>query len=192
MAVGSRAVKDGAGRSGGAVSGIVPGRTSKGVTTMPGSANPSRASTALAAAAALALLAAPPALAGSVNEVNGLAIKGYDPVAYFTEGRAVDGSPTITATHEGATFEFASAANRDLFAADPARYALQYRGFCAFGASRGYKADTDPRAFTVVNGKLYLNYNLEVRDEWSRDVPGHVARADANWPTVRETTEVYR
>jgi YHS domain-containing protein len=144
------------------------------------------------AAAAFAILACAPALAGSVNEVNGLAIKGYDPVAYFTEGRAVDGSPAHTATYEGATFEFASAANRDLFAADPARYAPRYGGFCAFGTSRGYKADIDPRAFTVVGDRLYLNYNLEVREEWARDVPGHVARADANWPTVRETTEVYR
>jgi hypothetical protein len=146
----------------------------------------------LAAAAALAVLAGAPALAGSVNEVNGLAIKGYDPVAYFTEGRAMDGSPAYTATHEGTTFEFASAANRDLFLADPARYAPQYGGFCAFGTSRGYKADIDPRAFTIVGDRLYLNYNLEVREEWSRDVPGHIAKADTNWPTVRETTEVYR
>jgi YHS domain-containing protein len=147
---------------------------------------------ALAAGAALAILAAAPALAGSVNEAGGVAIKGYDPVAYFTEGKAVDGSPDITVTYEGATFEFASAANRDLFAADPTRYAPQYGGFCAFGTSRGYKADIDPQAFTVVGDRLYMNYNLEVRQEWAKDVPGNVAKADANWPKVRETTEVYR
>lgn len=146
----------------------------------------------LAAAAAFAVLASAPTLAGTVNEVNGLAIKGYDPVAYFAEGRPVDGSPEFAATHEGATFEFASAANRDLFVADPGRYAPRYGGFCAFGTSGGYKAGIDPRAFTIVNDRLYLNYNLDVRQEWSKDVPGHIAKADANWPAVRNLTDVYR
>lgn len=151
-----------------------------------------RLPTLAAAAAMLAALASPPVRAGSVNETGGVAIKGHDPVAYFTQGGPVDGSPEFTVAHDGAVFEFASAANRDLFAADPARYAPRYGGFCAFGASRGYKADIDPRAFTVVDGRLYLNYNLEVRAEWSKDVPGHVAKADANWPAVQRTTEVHR
>jgi YHS domain-containing protein len=146
----------------------------------------------VAAAAALAILAATPVLAGTVNEVNGLAIKGYDPVAYFTEGRAVDGSPEYVATLGGATFEFASAANRDLFAADPSKYAPQYGGFCAFGTSGGYKADVDPQAFTIVGDRLYLNYNLDIRQQWSKDVAGHVAKADENWPAVQNLTEVYR
>ena len=151
-----------------------------------------RARRVLAAAAAFAALASAPTLAGTVNEVNGLAIKGYDPVAYFTEGRPVDGSPEFAATHEGATFEFASAANRDLFVADPGRYAPRYGGFCAFGTSGGYKAGIDPRAFTIVNDRLYLNYNLDVRQEWSKDVPGHITKADANWPMVQSLTDVYR
>lgn len=150
------------------------------------------AAAAALAAAAFAVLASGPAPAGTVNEVNGLAIYGYDPVAYFTEGKAVDGSPAYVATHEGATFEFASAANRDRFAADPGRYAPQYGGYCAYGTSAGYKAGIDPRAFTIVNDRLYLNYNLDVRQEWSKDVPGHIAKADGNWPTVRELTEVHR
>lgn len=138
------------------------------------------------AAAALAVLTSPPALAGTVNEVNGLAIKGYGPIAYFTEGEAVDGSPAYVATHEGATSEFASAANRDRFVPDPGRYAPRYGGFCAFGASGGYKA------LTIVNDRLCLTYNLDVRNEWSKNVSGHVAKAGGNWPKVRGLTEVYR
>ncbi len=144
--------------------------------------------------AALMLLAGSlaPAVAGTVNEVNGIAIKGYDPVAYFKEGRPVPGMRDYAATVEGATFLFASAANRDLFLGDPAHFAPQYGGFCAFGLSRGYKADTQPEAFTIVGDRLYLNYNLEIRDEWSKDIPGHVAKADGNWPEVKLQTDVVR
>jgi len=143
-------------------------------------------------ALALAAGLAASAFAGPVNEVDGVAIKGYDPVAYFTERKPVPGSPEFTASHEGATFRFASAENRDRFLEDPARYAPQYGGFCAFGTSRGYKADTDPAAFTIVGDRLYLNYNLGVRAEWSKDIPGHVAKADANWPTVKLQADVVR
>lgn len=144
------------------------------------------------AALLLAAILATSAFAGEVNDVSGQAIGGYDPVAYFTEGRPLKGSPGHAATHRGATFHFATAANRDRFAADPDRYAPQYGGFCAFGASRGYKADTDPDAFTIVDGKLYLNYNQAVRSQWQKDVPGHVAKADANWPSVKEQSDVVR
>jgi hypothetical protein len=132
------------------------------------------------------------ATAGSVNDANGIAIKGYDPVGYFTDGRPVPGSRDYAAAHEGATFLFASARNRDLFLSDPAHYAPQYGGFCAFGTAQGYKADTQPEAFTIVGDRLYLNYNLEVRDEWSKDIPGYVAKADASWPTVKLQTDVMR
>lgn len=132
------------------------------------------------------------ALAGTVNEVNGIAIKGFDPVAYFTEGRPVAGSPDHAASHEGATFLFASAANRDRFLADPGRYAPRYGGFCAFGTARGYKADTQPEAFSIVGDRLYLNYNLAVREEWSKDIPGQIAKADARWPEVRLQKDVVR
>ena len=118
-------------------------------------------------------------------DFSGLALKGYDPVAYFTENRPVAGKAEFTARHEGAIYRFASAANRDAFAAAPQKYAPQYGGYCAFGMASGYKAPIEPDAWTVVDGKLYLNYNQAVRNRWSSDIPGFVSKADANWPTVR-------
>ena len=116
---------------------------------------------------------------------SGLALQGYDPVAYFTDRQPVRGKAEFTARHEGATYRFASAANRDAFAAAPAKYAPQYGGYCAFGLASGYKAPIEPDAWTVVDGKLYLNYNRSVRSRWSTDIPGFIRKADANWPTVR-------
>ena len=116
---------------------------------------------------------------------SGLALQGYDPVAYFTDKQPVRGKPEFTARHEGATYRFASAANRDAFATAPAKYAPQYGGYCAFGLASGYKAPVEPDAWTVVDGKLYLNYNRSVRSRWSTDIPGFIRKADANWPTVR-------
>jgi len=116
---------------------------------------------------------------------SGLALKGYDPVAYFGEKKPVPGKAEFTARHEGATYRFASAANRDAFAAAPGKYAPQYGGYCAFGMASGYKAPIEPDAWTVVDGKLYLNYNQSVRGRWSSDIPGYLRKADANWPVVR-------
>jgi YHS domain-containing protein len=129
-------------------------------------------------------------LAGDFYEKDGVAIKGYDPVAYFTDNQPVKGSPAYTATYRGSVFHFASPAHRDTFAANPAQYAPQYHGFCAFGTASGYKAAIDPAAFTVVNNKLYLNYNKDVRQQWSADIPGFVAQADKNWPEVAKQTKI--
>jgi YHS domain-containing protein len=124
--------------------------------------------------------------AGENNlDSSGLALQGYDPVAYFTEQKPVRGKPEFTAQHEGATYRFANAANRDAFAAAPGKYAPQYGGYCAFGAASGYKAAIQPDAWTVVDGKLYLNYNQSVRRQWSSDIPGFIRKADANWPSIR-------
>jgi len=128
---------------------------------------------------------------GKFFERDGVAIGGYDPVAYFTAGEAVKGSPDVTAEYGGSSFHFASEANRDAFSADPGRYAPQYGGFCAFGTARGYKAKIDPSAFTIVEGRLYLNYNVDVQARWRGDVQGHIAKADANWPEVSQRTEVH-
>jgi len=115
---------------------------------------------------------------------DGVAINGYDPVAYFAEGRPVPGDAGITLDWNGTTWRFASAANRDTFAAAPKRFAPQYGGYCAFAVANGYTASTDPDAFTVHEGKLYLNFNRRIRSRWERDIPGNVSRADANWPGV--------
>lgn len=121
---------------------------------------------------------------------DGAAIRGYDPVAYFTDGRAIKGAPEFTAAHGGATFQFVSAANRDAFVANPARFTPEYGGFCAYGMAKGYKATTDPDAFTIVGGKLYLNYSLKVRSLWQADIPGYIAKADKHWPEVKNSTKV--
>lgn len=112
------------------------------------------------------------------------AIRGYDPVAYFTQGKPVKGDRRFSLDYQGATWRFASAENRDRFAAEPGRYAPQYGGYCAWAVSQGYTASVDPDAWRIVNDKLYLNYSTGVQKRWSQDVPGNIAKADANWPTV--------
>ena len=114
----------------------------------------------------------------------GVAIRGYDPVAYFTDGRPVRGSTAFVHRWHGAAWHFASAANRDAFAADPMRYAPAYGGFCAFAVSEGYTAPIDPQAWRVVDGRLFLNYDRAVQQRWEADMQTRITRGDANWPTV--------
>jgi YHS domain-containing protein len=133
----------------------------------------------------------PPSLAAQrVMQVNtderGLAITGYDPVAYFTAGKPMLGSAAFTATHDGATWHFASAAHRDLFVKDPARYAPQYGGYCAFGVAGNYKVKVDPEAWRIEGGKLYLNYDKGVQRRWLADIPGYLAKSERNWPGLRD------
>lgn len=132
------------------------------------------------------------ARAGTVNEDHGVAIKGYDPVAYFTDNRPVKGSKAHRFAYQGVTYEFASAAHRKAFAADPEKYAPQFGGFCAYGTAVGHKADIDPAAFSIVEGRLYLNYSMKVRDIWKQDKPGYIHKADAAWPAVSQQTDVVR
>jgi len=111
-----------------------------------------------------------------------LAVKGYDVVAYATEGKPVPGSPQFEQMYGGAAYRFASAANRARFVSDPERYAPQYGGFCAYAVSRGYTADTDPLAWRIVGEKLYLNYNRGAQQKWEADIAGNISKGDANWP----------
>lgn len=113
------------------------------------------------------------------------AIRGYDPVAYFIDGKPVKGSPQYTHSWMGAQWRFASAANRDAFSADPGKYAPQYGGYCAWAVSQGYTAEIDPDAWTVESGKLYLNYSKSVQATWAKDVPGNIAKGDRNWPELK-------
>jgi len=125
------------------------------------------------------------AASSSINQQSdGVALKGYDVVAYFTEGKPVMGTREFRHEWMGAKWQFANAANRDLFAADPGQYAPQYGGYCAFGVSEGHKAKVDPGVWKIVDGKLYLNYDAGVGAEWRKDIPGRIAKADRNWPTV--------
>ncbi|HTU65110.1 MAG TPA: YHS domain-containing (seleno)protein [Steroidobacteraceae bacterium] len=132
----------------------------------------------------LLCLGAGAALAGDFFEADGFALRGYDPVAYFESALPVHGVETQSFEYKGSKFLFASAANRARFVAEPEKYAPQYGGYCAMGTANGYKVATQPDAFQVVDGKLYLNYNRQVRDIWRKDVPGNITRADANWPEV--------
>jgi YHS domain-containing protein len=115
---------------------------------------------------------------------NGVAIRGTDPVAYFREGRPVAGRAEFTHVWQGATWRFATAANRDTFAADPARYAPAYGGLCAWAVAEGYTAPIDPAAWRIVEGRLYLNYSRSIQHRWERDIAGNIRRADANWPRI--------
>jgi YHS domain-containing protein len=120
----------------------------------------------------------------AVNAERGIAVRGTDVVAYFTAGAPVPGRAEFAHDWGGVTWRFASAANRDLFAADPARYAPAYGGFCAYAVSEGYTAPIDPAAWRIVDGRLFLNFDRGVQRRWERDIPGRIARADANWPRV--------
>lgn len=123
--------------------------------------------------------------AGPVNtDQNGVALKGHDPVAYFTENRPVKGQAEWTATVGGVTYLFASAQNRASFLAEPQRYQPQYGGYCAYGVAQGYKPDIDPIAFQVMDGKLFLNLSPAVLRRWQLDIPGHIRSADENWPAL--------
>ena len=119
-----------------------------------------------------------------IFSVNGAAIGGYDPVAYFTENKPVKDSPHYSAEWKGAVWHLQSAANRDAFKAAPEKYAPQYGGYCAFGASEGYAVKTEPDAWSIVGGKLYLNYNTTVRGKWSENKDDRIRRADRNWPEI--------
>jgi YHS domain-containing protein len=126
-----------------------------------------------------------PALAQDVNaDRDGLAIYGYDPVAYFTRAKATPGAASLTATHEGATYRFASEEHRRLFLADPAKYVPVYGGFCAYGVSQGYKVKIDPEAFRIVDGRVYLNYDKSIGEKWAKDIPGYIRAANRNWPDL--------
>jgi YHS domain-containing protein len=142
----------------------------------------------IAAALALLVALAAPALAGSppVYSKDGkVAINGYDPVSYF-DGTPMPGKPGFTAMHQGAEWHFASAENRDKFLADPAKFAPQYGGYCAYGVAQGYAVKTEPDVWTIVDGKLYLNYDKDVQSTWEKDIPGYIATADGKWPKVLE------
>ena len=135
-----------------------------------------------------AALLSRPAMAAKpeVFSEGGLAIRGYDPVAYFTQDQAVKGVSFYTTDWNGATWQFGSIDNRDAFAATPAAYAPQYGGYCAYAVSKGATAPTDPFAWTVYEGRLYLNFSKDVRTIWQQDIPGNILKANANWPKVLE------
>lgn len=158
---------------------------------------PTRRTTLMALTGTAAAFLAAPTVALAFNEespadvnldAQGVILRGHDAVAYQAEGKAVKGSPQHSAAHQGATYHFASAANRDRLRADPARYAPAYGGFCAMGVAMGRKLDGDPQLFRVVGSRLYLNVNAPAQQRWLQDVPGHIRQAEAEWPKLRGRT----
>jgi YHS domain-containing protein len=115
------------------------------------------------------------------------AIRGYDPVAYFKEGKPVLGIKDHVFEWNGATWYFSSKQNLELFKAQPDQYAPQYGGYCAYGTADGHKAPTQPEAWSVVSGKLYLNYNKNVQKDWKSNQSELIKKADVNWPTVKDS-----
>lgn len=126
--------------------------------------------------------------AGAVEPVNtnrgGSAIDGYDPVAYFTKGGPLRGSNKVTAEWNGATWRFVNAEHRDKFVADPARFAPKYGGYCAWAMSQGYTATIDPKAWRIVEGRLYLNNSVSILKRWEGELDRNIAAADRNWPEI--------
>lgn len=147
---------------------------------------------ALATGAALLLAAAAAAAAPPINTLKGglfggrgeLAIQGYDPVAYFTDGKPVQGQPAHAHDWMGARWLFASKAHLDLFKAEPEKYAPQYGGYCAYGVAQDNLVSIEPDKFKIVEGKLYLNYNAEVQATWSKDPRRYIQQADAKFKAL--------
>lgn len=149
-----------------------------------------RAALAFGAVAVLAsalLFAAPPVNTLKTGWLGGrsdTAILGYDTVAYFTLGKPVKGQDRFVYAWQGAKWKFASRANLDLFTSNPEKYAPQYGGYCAYGVAQGNLVSIEPDQFTVLDGKLYLNYSADVQRKWLRDPPGFIKSADARFEAL--------
>ncbi len=124
------------------------------------------------------------------RDKNGLTLKGFDAVAYFNQGKAIEGKKEFEHTWMDATWRFSTAENRDLFAQSPEKYAPQFGGYCAFGVTGGYLAPIDPTAWKVVEGKLYLNYDSDIQKKWSEDIPGNIKKANEKWLAASKTKPV--
>jgi YHS domain-containing protein len=120
-----------------------------------------------------------------IFQKEGAAISGYDPVAFFSERKPVKGSAEHTVNWKEAKWQFASKANLDSFKAAPEKYAPQYGGYCAYGTADGHKAPTEVETWTVLDGKLYFNYNKEVKNLWDKERPKYIEQADVNWEKIR-------
>lgn len=115
---------------------------------------------------------------------NGIAIRGYDTVAYFTEGKPVEGKDAFSTEWEGATWKFASQNHLDLFTGDPEKYAPQYGGYCAYGVAVGNLVKIEPDLWSIVDDKLYLNFNDKFNNKWLDDISGYVATANEKFEAL--------
>ena len=121
-----------------------------------------------------------------IFQKDGFAIRGYDAVAFFTESKAVKGDSLNMLEWRNAKWLFSSRQNLDAFRLDPEKYAPQYGGYCAYGTAEGHKAPTDAGTWTIINDKLYFNYNGKVKELWSKKTKEYIEKADENWPQVKD------
>lgn len=144
-------------------------------------------SAALSLALVISAAVLPPSSAGAAvnTNQNGVALRGFDPVAYTSDGTAMMGRKGIETKWRGVTYRFASAFNRSAFMADPDFFLAQFDSHCAFGAAMGQKIDADPTAWTAHDGKIYLFSNQRVKGIWRKNPAGNIARAETNWPSIR-------
>ena len=128
------------------------------------------------------------ALAKELNnlDASGVALQGYDPVAFFTDNRPVRGDQQFHTQYHGATYYFASAEHKATFEKEPAKYEPQFGGFCAYGTSRGKTVPIKIEAWQIVNGRLLMQYDLDVKDKFNSDPQGNLNKADKNWPGLVE------
>lgn len=137
---------------------------------------------------AASCVAISPAIAKDVSIytgiLKGVAVGGYDVVAYFTASQAVKGNPAFSYTYKESEWRFASEANRALFIANPQKYEPQFGGHCSYAAARNYKASGDPQAWKIVDGKLYLNYDQSIKKIWEKNIPTEISNANSNWRTL--------
>jgi YHS domain-containing protein len=138
----------------------------------------------------LMLVSSIPAFGQSKSLLNldksGVALQGYDPVAFFTQNRPVKGNPQFESKYAGARYFFSSAEDKAIFDANPAKYEPQFGGFCAYGVSRGHTVPIKIEAFQIVNGRLLMQYDLDVKNDFNKDPQGNLQKADQNWPRLVE------
>jgi YHS domain-containing protein len=149
-----------------------------------------RLSLLVAACSFVAACATPPAKisqetpVAEINNQRGLALRGYDPVAYFTDKKPIEGKPDIAYQWKGATYQFATVEHRELFQRDPEHYAPQFGGYCAYAVSLGTTADGDPFQWAVDGDKLFVNNNAIAYALWNKSRSGNIRRGDVNWPLI--------
>jgi YHS domain-containing protein len=137
----------------------------------------------------LATLALPASAAKILQNIddNGLGLQGYDPVAFFTDGKPVKGNPQFTSVYHGARYQFASADHKKAFDSDPSKYEPQFGGYCAWGVKKNALYPVKIDAFHIVNDRLLMQYDFSTREQFNKDTQGNLKRADENWPGLVET-----
>ena len=130
------------------------------------------------------VLAAPALALDVTHSTPGLS--GYDPVAYFTQGKPMKGSGYHVAEHQEVTYVFANQEHKEQFLANPEKYVPAYGGYCAYGVAVGKKFVSDPEAWKIVKGILYLNLDKDIQNKWAQDIPGYITKAEANWETIKD------